>query len=75
MTNLEIIFLMSVVFLLYIFGLYFNKQYNLNIIGWINVSSKTPFTRQIEAKLTSSGADQKIAEIRGLEARIAVLEK
>jgi len=75
MTNLEIILLISVVFSLYIFGLYIDKQFNLNIIDWLNGNSETPFAKQKEAQLTSSEEEQKIVEITALKARIEVLEK
>lgn len=75
MTNLEITLLMSVVFSLYVFGLYIDKQYNLRVIDWLNGNSDTPFAKQEEAKLTSSERAQKIEEITALKARIEVLEK
>ena len=67
MTNLEIILLISVIFSLYIFGLYIDKQFNLNIIDWINGNSETPFAKQKEAQLTSSEEEQKIVEITALK--------
>ena len=75
MTNLEIILLMSLVFSLYIFGFYIDKQYNLRIVDWLNGKCSTPFITNNTTQNIEREQAQKDEEIKALKARIEVLEK
>jgi hypothetical protein len=75
MTNLEIIVLICVIFSLYIFGLYIDKQYNLRVIDWFNGKSATPFSKTKENPVVKTEQADKVEEIKILKARIEVLER
>ena len=75
MTNLEIILIICVIFSLYVFGLYVDKQYNLRVIDWLNGNSSTPFEKTQENQAVNTELSEKPEEIKVLKARIEVLEK
>lgn len=75
MTNLEIILIICVIFSLYVFGLYVDKQYNLRVIDWLNGNSSTPFSKTQESQAVNIAQNEKSEEIKVLKARIEVLEK
>lgn len=75
MTNLEIILIICVIFSLYVFGLYVDKQYNLRVIDWLNGNSSTPFAQTEGNQAVNTEQSEKSEEIKVLKARIEVLEK
>lgn len=75
MTNLEVFLLIFVIFSLYIFGLYIDKQYNLRVIDWLNGNSSTPFSKTERNKVVSTEQANKSEEIKVLKARVEALEK
>ena len=42
-TDLAILLLMSLIFSIYIVGLYMDKKYNLRVMDWLNGECSTPF--------------------------------
>ncbi len=75
MTNIEVFVLMSVIFFLYLLGLYIDKQYNLRLIDWLEGKCSNPWKITELPSEAETVQAKKEQEISLLKARIEVLEK
>jgi hypothetical protein len=75
MTDLAIILLMSLIFSIYIVGLYIDKKYNFRVVDWLNGECSTPFITTNTAQQVAPEKAGKHQEIYLLQERIQVLEK